>query len=322
MFDWKKFVNKMETFSESNEPNSNMLHIALAFDDNYAMPAGVTITSVIKNNSSSCFCFHLLVDNVSLENINKFKELVNQQVTIKIYYLNDNFEINPNTLVLGYLSAVSCVRFILPALLYSQTKKFLYIDSDILCLKPISELYNTDISNYVAAVISDDKPMQNKIKQLYNIDSERYFNSGVLLINSEKWMQDDLTNKCIEKVNDGNIYHFADQDVLNILLENKTLLLPIKYNTKIHITFPCNEEKAIAPYTVLLHYVTGYKPWYQTFNSQLFQSYHALSPWNNTPRPLALKKSWLRNYAKHCFKEKQFSLSIKFYYLYLLRKLV
>lgn len=48
MFDWKKFVNKMETFSESNEPNSNMLHIAFAFDDNYAMPAGVTITSVIK----------------------------------------------------------------------------------------------------------------------------------------------------------------------------------------------------------------------------------------------------------------------------------
>jgi len=140
--------------------------------------------------------------------------------------------------------------------------------------------------------------MQNEIKTLYSIDAEKYFNSGVLLINTEKWMENDLTNKCIKKVNDGNIYRFADQDVLNILLENKTILLPIKYNTKIHITIPCSEEKKIAKYTVLLHYVTGYKPWYQTFDSQLFKKYYQLSPWKNLERPLALKKSWLRNYAK------------------------
>jgi len=34
-------------------------------------------------------------------------------------------------------------------------------------------------------------------------------------------MENDLTNKCINKVNDGNIYRFADQDVLNILLKIK-----------------------------------------------------------------------------------------------------
>lgn len=320
MFELKKYINNIEFFSKNELESSNLVHIALAFDDKYAMPAGVTITSVIENNDSSHFCFHLLVDNVSIANIAKLKELVRYNVSIKIYYLNANFDINPDTLVLGYLSAVSCVRFILPALLHSQVKKFLYLDSDILCLKSISELYNTDISNYVAGVIPDDKPMQNEIKTLYSIDAEKYFNSGVLLINTEKWMENDLTNKCIKKVNDGNIYRFADQDVLNILLENKTILLPIKYNTKIHITIPCSEEKNIAKYTVLLHYVTGYKPWYQTFDSQLFKKYYQLSPWKNLERPLALKKSWLRNYAKYCFKEKHYMSAIKFYYLYLLRK--
>lgn len=321
MLELKKYINKIESFSKNELRLSNLVHVALAFDDNYAMPAGVTITSVIKNNDSLHFCFHLLVDNVSSDNIAKLKELVQHNVIIKIYYLNDNFDINPDTLVLGYLSAVSCVRFILPALLHSQTKKFLYLDSDILCLKSISELYNTDISNYVAGVIPDDKPMQNEIKALYNIDAKKYFNSGVLLINTDEWMKNNLTNKCINKVNDGNVYRFADQDVLNILLENKTILLPIKYNTKIHITIPCNEEKEIAPYTVLLHYVTGYKPWYQTFNSQLFKKYYQLSPWKNVERPLALKKSWLRNYAKYCFKQKKFISAMQFYYFYLLRKI-
>ncbi|WP_367379737.1 glycosyltransferase family 8 C-terminal domain-containing protein [Gilliamella apicola] len=66
--------------------------------------------------------------------------------------------------------------------------------------------------------------------------------------------------------------------------------------------------------------MTGYKPWYQTFNSQLFKKYYQLSPWKNMECPLALKKSWLRNYAKYCFKKK-YILSIQFYYFYLLRKI-
>ena len=320
MFNSNKYISKVEEFTQNS--SKEILHIAFAFDDNYAMPAGVTITSIIENNSNLNFCFHLLVDNVSLVNITKLKELIGNNVSIKIYYLNDNFDINPNTLVLGYLSVVSCARFILPALLHSQTKKFLYLDSDILCLKSISELYNTDISNYVAGVIPDDKPMQNEVKNLYSIDVEKYFNSGVLLINTDEWMKNDLTNKCINKVNDGNVYRFADQDVLNILLENQTILLPIKYNTKIHISISCEEEQLIAPYTVLLHYVTGYKPWYQTFDSKLFRKFYDLSPWKNTKRPKALKKSWLRNYAKYCLKRGRVFTAVKFYYFYLFNKLV
>ena len=322
MFNSEKYISKIERFALTNTEDKELVHIALAFDDKYAMPAGVTITSVIENNDSLHFCFHLLVDNVSIANIAKLKKLVQYNVSIKIYYLNANFDINPDTLVLGYLSAVSCVRFILPALLHSQVKKFLYLDSDILCLKSISELYNTDISNYVAGVIPDDKPMQNEIKTLYSIDAEKYFNSGVLLINTEKWMENDLTNKCIKKVNDGNIYRFADQDVLNILLENKTILLPIKYNTKIQISISCKEEQLIAPYTVLLHYVTGYKPWYQTFDSKLFRKFYDISPWKDTKRPKALKKSWLRHYAKYCLKRGRVFTASKFYYFYLFNKLV
>ncbi|MDF7667523.1 glycosyltransferase family 8 protein [Orbaceae bacterium ESL0727] len=301
---------------------SNLVHIALVFDDNYAMPAGVTISSIIYNNPDLFFCFHLFVDNLSDRNLQKFKMLVSECVLFKIYHLNDKFTINPDTLVLGYLSAISCVRFILPDILYPETDKFLYIDSDILCLKSISPLYNVDITNYVAGVIPDDDVMKNHIKKIYKINSDNYFNSGVLLINTKKWIDSNLTIQCMARINDGRIYEFADQDVLNILLENTTCLLPVKFNTKIHITTSCKEEKEIAPYTVLLHYVTGYKPWYQTFNSQLFQKYFLLSPWHDEKRPLALKRSWLRRYAMYCMKEKKYILSMKFYYLYLFKKLL
>jgi len=215
---------------------------------------------------------------------------------------------------------MSCVRFIIPDVLKNETYKILYIDSDILCLKSIRPLYNYELTNYIVGVISDDDIMKKAVKDLYPINSENYFNAGVLLINTKKWTENNITDLCMKTINHGSIYRFADQDVLNILLENKTLQLPIKYNTKIQITTFCKEEKAIAPYTVLLHYVTGYKPWYQTFNSQLFPKYFNLSPWKNTKRPFALKRSWLRHYAKFCLKNGKLITAMRFYCLYLFKK--
>lgn len=322
MFSSKKYINKVEEFSQKSTNDRNLLHIALAFDDNYAMPAGITITSIIRNNDNLNFCFHLFVDNISSLQRERFSELISDKCTIKIYYLNNNFQVNSDTLVLGYLSFMSCVRFIIPDILEKETDKFLYIDSDILCLKPINNLYNTELADFIAGVIPDDSVMRNAIKDLYNIDSEKYFNAGVLLINTKEWVKNDISAKCMQKINDGFIYKFADQDVLNILLENRTTLLPIKYNTKIHISVSCKEEQLIAPYTVLLHYVTGYKPWYQTFDSKLFKNYFSLSPWRDTKRPLALKKSWLRHYAKYNFKKGKIMTAFKFYYYYFTRKIL
>ncbi|OCG03285.1 hypothetical protein A9G12_09925 [Gilliamella sp. wkB112] len=281
------------------------------------MPAGVTISSLIYHNSDICLCFHLFVDKLSENNLAKIKELANDIVSVNLYYINDNFQINCDTLVLGYLSAMSCVRFIIPDILKNKTDKLLYIDSDILCLNPINSLYDTELGDNIAGVIPDDDGMQSLIKDLYTINYKNYFNAGVLLINVKKWVKNNITELCMNTINNGKVYRFADQDVLNILLENNTRLLPIKYNTKIHITTSCKEEKEIAPYTVLLHYVTGHKPWYQTFDSHLFKKYLSLSPWKNSNQPITLKRSWLRHYAKYCLKRGKVGTALKFYYLYI-----
>lgn len=70
------------------------------------------------------------------------------------------FQINCDTLVLGYLSVMSCVRFIIPDILKNKTDKLLYIDSDILCLNPINSLYDTELGDNIACVIPDDDGMK------------------------------------------------------------------------------------------------------------------------------------------------------------------
>ena len=163
--------------------------------------------------------------------------------------------------------------------------------------------------------------MQQAISKMYDIDSTKYFNAGVLLINTKKWCEEKISEKALTLINDGNIYKFADQDVLNILLENKTLLLPIKFNTKIKIAIDAHQEKEIRPYTVILHYISQNKPWFKVYLSKIFEYYLALSPWKDEQLPLSGNSSSIRNYAKYLFKQRYYYKSIYYYIIYLKYKL-
>ncbi|MCX8726397.1 glycosyltransferase family 8 protein [Gilliamella sp. B2838] len=321
MYNVNNFIDQIEPISTNHNPLFPTLNIALGFDNNYALPAGVAISSVIKNTPNYNLNFHLFIDNVSDANILKFKELIFDNVSITLYYLNNNFIINPKTLVLHIPTVSTCIRFIMPKLLVSVTDQLIYLDSDIICLQSLNKITEYNIDNYIAGVISDTKDMQQTISKMYNIDSTKYFNAGVLLINTKKWCEENISEKALTMINDGNIYKFADQDVLNILLENKTLLLPIKFNTKIKISIDAHQEKQIRPYTVILHYISQNKPWYKVYLSEIFNDYLALSPWKDEPLPLSGDSSSIRNYAKYLFKQKYYFRSVYYYIIYLKYKL-
>lgn len=79
--------------------------------------------------------------------------------------------------------------------------------------------------NVITGMIPKEKSMQEIIKLLYpkEIDATKYFNADVLLINTEQWMKNDITTKSMQMINSGKVYRFADQDVLNFLLEEKSI---------------------------------------------------------------------------------------------------
>lgn len=98
--------------------------------------------------------------------------------------------------------------------------KIIYLDTDIMLNGDISELFNTDISNYDMGVVLD---RYGKV-----FIKPNYFNSGVLLMNMPKIRQNHLLenvrNLCSKKK-----MFFPDQDALNKLCKSK-LYLPRKFN--------------------------------------------------------------------------------------------
>ncbi|MCX8596163.1 MULTISPECIES: glycosyltransferase family 8 protein [unclassified Gilliamella] len=315
------FIKKITTLFENAQASLETTHIAFCFDDNYAMPAGIAMSSVISNNMDKNLVFHLFANNVTNEKISTFNQLNNDNVSIICYEIGDDFSINPDTLVL-HVSASTCLRFVVPQILNKVTSRVLYLDCDVLCTNNLNELIHTELSDKYAAVVPDVDKTQEKQCPACDIPYGEYFNAGMIYINTDMWVDNNLTDKAFVMINSGKVYKFADQDVLNILMQGKTVFLPKIYNQLTSLTVGGNEDNLLSEDTVIIHYVTGNKPWYQLYLTPLYQTYIASSPWANQKLSLANENapSTTRRYAKLLASQKKYFSAFKYYLLYLKHK--
>ncbi|OCG28464.1 hypothetical protein A9G11_10750 [Gilliamella sp. wkB108] len=316
------FISKVLTLFNNNITTQLTIDIAFCFDDNYAMPAGIAMSSVIINNSDKNLVFHLFANKVSNEKILRFNELNQNNVSIIIYEINENFSVNPDTLVL-HVSASTCLRFIVPQILNKVTSRVLYLDCDVLCTNNLNDLINVDLENKYSAVVSDLEKMQEKQCTACDIPYGEYFNAGMIYINTDMWVENNLTEKAFAMINSGKVYKFADQDVLNILMQGKTVFLPRRFNNLTSLTVAGNEDNLVVQDAVIIHYVTGNKPWYKLYLTPTYQSYIASSPWAKDKLLLANENapSTTRRYAKLLASQHKYITAFKYYLLYLKHKI-
>ncbi|OCG23372.1 hypothetical protein A9G45_03860 [Gilliamella sp. HK2] len=315
------FISKIRTLFNNTIESLNTLHIAFCFDDNYAMPAGIAMSSVILNNPDKNLVFHLFANNVSNEKIIIFNQLSKENISIICYEISDNFSINPDTLVL-HVSASTCLRFIVPQMLNKVTSRVLYLDCDVLCTDNLNELINTDLTNKYSAVVPDVDKTQEKQCLACDIPHGEYFNAGMIYINTDMWVQNNLTEKAFAMINSGKVYKFADQDVLNILMQGKTVFLPRRFNRLTSLTVGGGEDNLISNDSAIIHYVTGNKPWYQLYITPLYRRYIELSPWAKDKLSLANENapSTTRRYAKLLASQHKYFAAFKYYLIYLKHK--
>lgn len=315
-----KFVaHKKELFSGSGSVNST-LHISLCFDRGFIMPAGVAIFSIIENNKDIDLHFHLLVSGVSDSDLALFNELERSHVSITVYHIKDDFDINPDTLILG-IPLSTCLRFLIPDVIDQSITNVMYLDCDIICYGSLDELVDYDLQNNIAGVISDSPEMQSRVDKLdYGIKFNNYFNAGVMLINNQEWRKNDITLKALTMINSGKVFRYADQDVLNILLNGRLTYLDSKYNNKTTLTVNRDAEDENMRNTVIMHYVTPNKPWYQIYKADNFNRYFSSSPWKNVRRDLSPSPSELRLKAKKLWADKNYSDAVCYYLRYLVTK--
>jgi lipopolysaccharide biosynthesis glycosyltransferase len=252
----------------------NTIHVVSCVDKKYLQHLGVLITSLLENKICvNNVIYHILHDDLNDADKKSFTAIEKKYNTVIIFHdiahLSQRHE---HIVKYGHVSRAGLYRLSIPEIFPSDIKKILYLDCDIIINGDILDLWNINLNNYVIAAVEDAVPF-NRHQALMMPEESLYFNSGVLLINLEKWEHLNMTGKILKFMTDfPERRKYNDQDGLNALLYNSWLRLSPKYNQQSALHYlPCKrlvyaKEEYIEALKcpVIIHYtgvIKNTKPW-------------------------------------------------------------
>lgn len=201
------------------------INIALGMTQYWQRYARVTIASILLNASSKDeYYFYIMSDSFTQDDKRNFVKLsIIKDAEFEFIKMNNaDFE----GAIHDWLGVSSSYRLKLSSI--TDLDKVLYLDSDVIVLKDINELYSIDISEYYLAAV-EDKMSFLMCNRIPNMSSQYPFiNGGVQLLNLANFRKDRLESAIFEKLRSNDKY--TDQDVINDLCHKKILSLPLKYN--------------------------------------------------------------------------------------------
>lgn len=210
------------------------MNVVYHSSNKFAPVLGVSITSLFENNKNMKeISVYIIEDNISINNKNKLEQIAKQYgrdlFFITMPDVNEEFHLDLKKVRGDWIFNSYC-RLFLNKLLPKDIKKVLYLDSDVLILNDLTDLWNTDINNYCLAAVMDYISID--YYNLFGLNKNaRYCNSGVLLINLELWEQNNINDLVRDYIKQNNGYvFFMEQTVFNAILQNNILVLPQKYN--------------------------------------------------------------------------------------------
>lgn len=303
----------------------NEIHILYASDDNYAPIAGVSITSLFENNQDANQIYvWYLTDNISQKNIDKLQRTADKYHRV-ITFLNVEKslerikELGANSWFGGSFSAYS--RLFLQEYVGNKgIDRLLYLDCDTIVNQSIIELYNYDLKGKTLGMVCDY--IGAGIRDVIGLKStDKYYNSGVLLIDMDLWE----AHQCQEKIlrhmrNVSAKYPFIDQDIINIVFKDEIKTMPWNWNVfpyyytysfrNIQKQYDLNAVNQYSmdeykqgitvdgkPDALILHYTATFygKPWHSNScdpNREVWNKYYELSEWYGSYKILPYKQNY------------------------------
>lgn len=253
-----------------------IIPIVLAADDKYVPMLGVTIQSVLAN---ACMEdeYHIYIFYTEINKLHRLRlELLNRK-NVQVFFV----DLTKKMLGIrrersNHLSIETVYRLFIPEIL-QQYDKILYLDCDLVVNSNIAELYQIDISGHILGAAHDaySKAAIEHIEEALQIPYESAFNAGVLLINTDKFRQEKVKERCFELLNEDwdskdRKYIYMDQDVLNIVCNGQVRFFPMewdfqwgcmKYGDPEPIGAFAEEYQRAAKNYKIMHFSGSEKPW-------------------------------------------------------------
>ena len=255
------------------------IHIAINIDDKYFYPCLVFLTSLLDNRENSTYYRIYILKGNSINKIhyNKIDKLVKKfgkrHINICYYDLENEFKGATNG---PHISIADYYRIALPSLL-PNLDKIIYIDTDVINLKDLTEMNSIELRDDVYFMGTlDNIGLLDELRHIKNLT--RYMNAGVLIMNLKSLRKYGIEEKIRRYVSSHFLNHH-DQTAINRVCYNNFGILSIKYSTFSFNTFQelfeFNEKQdKLYRYSLtelqqafydptLLHFVGWVKPWHK-----------------------------------------------------------
>lgn len=297
--------------------NAQIIPIVLATDSKFAPYCSVAICSLISNASPEReYYVYVFQDSLSGSDITILEEMSTENVQVRC--LDVSGHVRPD---LMYESDIYprpiYFRLFIPELL-PQFEKVIYLDSDVVVVSDVAELWEIDMKEMVIGAVQDiqHRKRQKEVSAQLGMNAWKYFNSGVLLINCRAFREEQIKERCFYLLANHKKFLLPDQDALNLACLNKVYYLPARWNLLTYYGRQPYYIRKNGPYNRfykeaqanpgILHYAGGYKPFessYLGINS-VFWRYAAGSPWF-----LSIFTEWIENDKKRLFPQELCDMS-------------
>ena len=214
--------------------NSEVLNAAYHCTDNYIDITATSILTLFEQNKSFSEINIYIIENGFTEATKKKCSELAERYNRKIFFVPIGDFLERNGLEIVQIKKKwlldSYSRLFLDEFLPADADRVLYLDGDILIMQDLHELWNIDLEDNYCAAVPDC--LSDEYNKLFGMKKgSAYCNSGVILIDLNKWRENQVDNLVKNYVREHSGYiFFMEQTVLNVLLQGKIKHLDAKYN--------------------------------------------------------------------------------------------
>ena len=239
-----------------------IIPICFASDDNYIPFLAVAIASLLDNaNKKNFYKIYVLTTQLKQENIDRILKLKTDNSKIEFISLAKEMDKIQNMFHLrDYYSKESYYRIFIPNI-FPEYSKVLYLDCDITVVGDISKLYNTEIHGYYVGAVVEEVMLSYDVFGEYvekcdGIKRNKYFNSGVLLINCHRWRSKIIAERFVDLLGQYKFRLVQDEDYLNVLCNDNVKLISLGWNKTAYKNPDFNDNDLN-----LIHWKINWRPW-------------------------------------------------------------
>ena len=206
---------------------------------------------------------HVLTDGISQENKEELEKHMSANSKLIFDDISEHLikiQARLDATLRDYYTASIFYRLFIAAL-YPNYDKAIYLDCDITVVGDISKMWNINLGDNIFGVVPDDVISTNPQFRLYasegvGVDYDKYFNSGVLLMNLVKYREEKIKEKFVYYLVKYNFETAApDQDYLNAICKDKVMYIERGWDRM-------STDEDYDGELYIIHYNNFRKPWY------------------------------------------------------------